>query len=137
MSMPNISSSGKDIPQSMIMISSLYSRTVIFLPISCKPPRGISRTGLVSFLLTVLLKIYTSFPRDRRRQSWLRIYLTTMFSSFPGTEMTLMICLPSSNAFTFSSFITASAKASLSRPVGASTRSFTLPFSCTTISTVS
>ena len=40
-SIPNISSSGKLSPQSMIMISSLYSMTVIFFPISCNPPKGI------------------------------------------------------------------------------------------------
>ena len=40
-STPNISSSGKVIPQSRTTISSPYSNTVRFLPISFMPPRGI------------------------------------------------------------------------------------------------
>ena len=40
-STPNISSSGNDKPQSTTIISSSYSNTVIFFPISCNPPNGI------------------------------------------------------------------------------------------------
>ena len=40
-SIPSISSSGKAKPQSTIIISFSYSNTVIFFPISCKPPNGI------------------------------------------------------------------------------------------------
>ena len=39
-SMPYMSSSGNPRPQSMMMMSLPYSRTVIFLPISLSPPRG-------------------------------------------------------------------------------------------------
>lgn len=42
-SMPGISSSGKPRPQSITTISSLYSITVIFLPISPSPPKGMMR----------------------------------------------------------------------------------------------
>ena len=40
-STPNISSSGNDKPQSTTIISSSYSKTVIFFPTSCSPPSGI------------------------------------------------------------------------------------------------
>ena len=53
MSTPGISLSGKDMPQSTIIASSPYSYTVIFLPISPSPPRGITLTG----------RLGTLFPR--------------------------------------------------------------------------
>ena len=40
-STPNMSSPGNSSPQSTSIISSSYSKTVMFLPISCNPPRGI------------------------------------------------------------------------------------------------
>ncbi len=55
MSTPNISSSGNVIPQSIIMISFLYSKTVIFLPISPIPPSGMIFN--LSVLLTLSLLI--------------------------------------------------------------------------------
>ena len=44
-SMPNISSSGNMRPQSMTTISSRYSNTYMFLPISPTPPSGMMRSG--------------------------------------------------------------------------------------------
>jgi hypothetical protein len=44
-SMPNISSSGNMRPQSMTTISSRYSKTYMFLPISPTPPSGMMRSG--------------------------------------------------------------------------------------------
>src|SRR4029077_15327400 len=44
-SMPNISSSGNISPQSMTTISSPYSNTYMFLPISPTPPSGMMRSG--------------------------------------------------------------------------------------------
>ena len=44
-SMPNISSSGNISPQSMTTISSPYSNTYMFLPISPTPPSGMIRSG--------------------------------------------------------------------------------------------
>src|SRR3954451_14456403 len=44
-SMPNISSSGNISPQSMTTMSSPYSKTNMFLPISPTPPRGMIRRG--------------------------------------------------------------------------------------------
>ena len=44
-SMPNISSSGNIRPQSMTTISSPYSKTYMFLPISPTPPSGMMRSG--------------------------------------------------------------------------------------------
>ena len=41
-SIPSISSSGKARPQSTIIISLSYSKTVIFFPISCNPPKDIT-----------------------------------------------------------------------------------------------
>ena len=49
-STPGISSSGKPIPQSIIIISLPYSSKVIFFPISLSPPRGMTRSLLFSFL---------------------------------------------------------------------------------------
>src|SRR3954447_12820944 len=43
-SMPNISSSGNIRPQSMTMMSSPYSNTYMFLPISPTPPSGMMRS---------------------------------------------------------------------------------------------
>jgi hypothetical protein len=43
--MPNISSSGNMSPQSMTTISSPYSNTYMFLPISPTPPSGMMRSG--------------------------------------------------------------------------------------------
>ena len=40
-STPRGTSSGNEIPQSTTIISSSYSNTVIFFPISCNPPNGI------------------------------------------------------------------------------------------------
>ena len=45
-SMPNISSSGNMRPQSMTTISSPYSKTYMFLPISPTPPSGMMRSGV-------------------------------------------------------------------------------------------
>src|SRR5664280_85795 len=45
-SMPNISSSGNIRPQSMTTMSSPYSNTYMFLPISPTPPRGMMRSGV-------------------------------------------------------------------------------------------
>src|SRR6476620_5361663 len=44
-SMPNISSSGNISPQSITTISSRYSNTYMFLPISPTPPSGMIRSG--------------------------------------------------------------------------------------------
>ena len=44
-SMPNISSSGNISPQSITTISSPYSKTYMFLPISPTPPSGMIRSG--------------------------------------------------------------------------------------------
>ena len=44
-SMPNISSSGNISPQSITTISSPYSNTYMFLPISPTPPSGMMRSG--------------------------------------------------------------------------------------------
>src|SRR4051794_14634736 len=44
-SIPNISSSGNIRPQSMTTMSSPYSKTNMFLPISPTPPRGMIRRG--------------------------------------------------------------------------------------------
>src|ERR671934_456162 len=44
-SMPNISSSGNISPQSMTTMSSPYSNTNMFLPISPTPPSGMIRRG--------------------------------------------------------------------------------------------
>ena len=44
-SMPNISSSGNIRPQSMTTMSSPYSKTYMFLPISPTPPSGMMRSG--------------------------------------------------------------------------------------------
>ena len=41
-SIPSMSSSGKARPQSTIIISLSYSKTVIFFPISCNPPKEIT-----------------------------------------------------------------------------------------------
>ncbi len=45
-SMPNISSSGNMSPQSMTTMSSPYSKTYMFLPISPTPPSGMMRSGV-------------------------------------------------------------------------------------------
>src|SRR3954447_9204997 len=45
-SIPNISSSGNISPQSMTTMSSPYSTTYMFLPISPTPPSGMIRSGL-------------------------------------------------------------------------------------------
>src|SRR3990172_11547932 len=45
-SMPNISSSGNIRPQSMTTMSSPYSKTNMFLPISPTPPSGMIRSGV-------------------------------------------------------------------------------------------
>src|SRR5258705_9432034 len=45
-SMPNISSSGNMRPQSMTTMSSPYSMTYMFLPISPTPPSGMIRSGV-------------------------------------------------------------------------------------------
>ena len=45
--MPNISSSGNISPQSMTTMSSPYSNTYMFLPISPTPPSGMMRSGVV------------------------------------------------------------------------------------------
>ena len=47
-SIPNISSSGNIRPQSMTTMSSPYSKTYMFLPISPTPPSGMMRSGFVS-----------------------------------------------------------------------------------------
>jgi len=52
-SIPNISSSGNDNPQSTTIISSSYSNTVMFFPTSCNPPNGIIFN--FPFLNTLLL----------------------------------------------------------------------------------
>src|SRR6478609_5289537 len=44
-SIPNISSSGNIRPQSMTTISSRYSKTYMFLPISPTPPSGMILSG--------------------------------------------------------------------------------------------
>ncbi len=44
-SIPNISSSGNISPQSITTISSRYSKTYMFLPISPTPPSGMMRSG--------------------------------------------------------------------------------------------
>ena len=44
-SIPNISSSGNIRPQSITTISSRYSKTYMFLPISPTPPSGMIRSG--------------------------------------------------------------------------------------------
>src|SRR5512143_2271834 len=44
-SIPNISSSGSIRPQSITTISSRYSKTYMFLPISPTPPSGMIRSG--------------------------------------------------------------------------------------------
>ena len=54
-----ISSSGKPTPQSMTIISLPYSRTVMFLPISSRPPRGII------FSFSANLK-FTPFKKRRK-----------------------------------------------------------------------
>ena len=47
-SIPNISSSGNIRPQSITTMSSPYSKTYMFLPISPTPPSGMIRSGFVS-----------------------------------------------------------------------------------------
>ena len=50
-SMPNISSSGNINPQSMTTMSSPYSKTYMFLPISPTPPSGMMRSGVSGLLI--------------------------------------------------------------------------------------
>ena len=54
-SMPNISSSGNMRPQSMTTMSSPYSNTYMFLPISPTPPSGMIRSGWSSWLLGLMV----------------------------------------------------------------------------------
>ena len=54
-SIPNISSSGNDKPQSTTIIPSLYSNAVMFIPICSSPPNGIT------FILELSL-IFFIFP---------------------------------------------------------------------------
>src|SRR5439155_13872052 len=60
-SMPNISSSGNISPQSITTISSPYSKTYMFLPISPTPPSGMMRSG-------VSLLAMSSFDRSEERE---------------------------------------------------------------------
>ena len=64
-STPYISSSGNAIPQSTTIISSSHSKTVIFLPISPSPPRGIIFTfsSLIKTVpfATLLISLYLLF----------------------------------------------------------------------------
>src|SRR6056297_75631 len=55
MSIPSISSSGKASPQSIITISSLYSNTVRFFPISFNPPKGIILRLFFGFCLFLFI----------------------------------------------------------------------------------
>ncbi len=52
-SMPNISSSGNMRPQSMTTMSSPYSNTYMFLPISPTPPSGMMRSGTSGFVVDI------------------------------------------------------------------------------------
>src|SRR5207344_844193 len=52
-SIPNISSSGNMRPQSMTTISSRYSNTYMFLPISPTPPSGMMRSGWSDVLVGI------------------------------------------------------------------------------------
>ncbi len=49
-SIPNISSSGNISPQSITTMSSPYSKTYMFLPISPTPPSGMMRSGVSLFV---------------------------------------------------------------------------------------
>ena len=55
LSIPNMSSSGKDRPQSIIIISFSHSMAVMFFPISPRPPRG------MIFTLEALLLLFCFF----------------------------------------------------------------------------
>ena len=78
-STPNISSSGKDSPQSTAIISSPYSKTVMFFPISCNPPSGIILNfGLLnpncsSFSILLVFEIFSLLVLG---------FLSTTFSFF-------------------------------------------------------
>ena len=62
-SMPNISSSGNMRPQSMTTISSPYSKTYMFLPISPTPPSGMMRSG---WSLGVVIASCAPFLEERQ-----------------------------------------------------------------------
>ena len=64
-SIPNISSSGNIRPQSITTISSPYSKTYMFLPISPTPPSGMMRSGMVWFVGG-----HRFLVRAQKRLSW-------------------------------------------------------------------
>src|SRR3972149_10287384 len=57
-STPSISSSGNMSPASTAMIASPYSRSIMFLPISPRPPRGITRSFLRAMSSLEQLHLY-------------------------------------------------------------------------------
>ena len=72
-SIPSISSSGNDCPQSTTTILSLNSNAVIFIPICSKPPRGMILifASLAIFLSTsyLVLSVHKSFMAYRAPKS--------------------------------------------------------------------
>ena len=54
-SIPSMSSSGNDIPQSTTIMLSSYSKAVIFIPICSRPPRGIILRPLIDFFTSLLV----------------------------------------------------------------------------------
>src|SRR5204862_1835530 len=66
-----------------------------------------------------------------------RRHLTTRFTSLPGTTIAFTTWPPSRCAFTFSDSRARRSCSSSGAPVGTTSRSRTLPFTCTTSSNVS
>ena len=88
--MPYISSSGKERPQSMIRISSIYSNTVMFFPISFIPPMGMIFREAVSFSCECSFMLISFYG------------FTTILTSLPGTAMTFTTVIPAIRILIFS-----------------------------------
>ena len=54
-SIPSMSSSGNDIPQSTTIMLSSYSKAVIFIPICSRPPRGMILSPFIGFFTSLLV----------------------------------------------------------------------------------
>src|ERR1035437_3482736 len=65
-SMPNIASSGNMRPQSTTTMSSPYSKTYMFLPISPTPPSGIIRRGI--WLSSIITRVGWAMDCDHPRR---------------------------------------------------------------------
>src|ERR671925_1453109 len=68
-SMPNISSSGNISPQSITTMSSPYSKTYMFLPISPTPPSGMMRSGWSGGAIRFVVSLVPAGVDDQKRSS--------------------------------------------------------------------